>query len=138
MKTLIAKSSFCFALIATFFVLTAAAAAPTLPAKWKLLGKRTVNYKLDKDQIAVTFKEGRFNAIQFKVKRAGLNMHKCVIHFGNGDTQNVILKKHFKPNSASRVIDLQGKKRVIKKVVFWYDSKNNRPIKSMVQLWGKH
>jgi len=138
MKTLITKSLSVFVLFATFFVFTAAAPAPTPPAKWELLGKRTVNYKLDKDQIAVTFREGRFNAVQFSVKRNSLNMHHCTIHFANGDIQKVALRKKFTPNSASRVINLQGKNRVISKVVFWYDSQNKRPIKSLVQLWGKH
>jgi len=138
MKTLITKSFLAFTLLAAFLVFTAATPTPTPPAKWELLGKRTVNYKLDKDQIAVTFREGRFNALQFRVKRNGLNMHHCTIHFANGDIQKVALKKNFLPNSASRVINLQGRNRIISKVVFWYDSKNKRPVKSLVQLWGRH
>ena len=137
MKTLIAKSALYCSLVLAFLMFTAATPADSSLYRWELLGLRKVNYQLDRDQISVTLKEGVFNAVQFKIKRAGLNMHRCVIHFANGDTQNVALKKQFKPGSQSRVIDLKGRNRVIQKVVFWYDSKNNRPVKSVVQLWGK-
>lgn len=138
MKTLIAKSAYFLPLLAALFLLTAAAPSDAGLAKWKMLGSRTVNYKLDKDQITVTFKKGTFNAVKFKVKRGGLNMHRCTIYFANGDRQNVALKRNYSPNSSSRTIDLQGNNRVISKVVFWYDSKNNRPVKSVLQLWGRH
>lgn len=138
MKTLITKSAYALTLFAAFFLLTAATPSDAGLAQWKMLGSRTVNYKIDKDQIAVTLRKGTFNAVRFKVKRGGLNMHRCTIHFANGDTQNVALKRNYAPNSGSRIIDLQGKNRVISKVVFWYDSKNNRPVKSVLQLWGRH
>ena len=65
-------------------------------------------------------------------------MHRVVIHFGNGKTQKVSMRKNFPAGSASRVIDIEGKNRVIKKVVFYYDTKNIRPKRGTVELWGRH
>ena len=51
-------------------------------------------------------------------------MHKLVVHYGNGETENIELRNNFSAGSESRVIDLRGNKRVIQKIVFWYDTKN--------------
>lgn len=105
--------------------------------KWDLLGTRTVKWTMDHDEIVVTGFEGKFDALKVKVLHGALNMHKMVVHFGNGGTQEVELRNNFKAGSESRVIDLTGDDRVIRKVDFWYDTKT-RSKKSVLQLWGKH
>ena len=108
------------------------------PRNWEKLGERKVNYKLDRDEIFVTAKDGRFNAIQLRFKVAPINLHRCVIHFRNGTTQSVALKNKFLPGQTTRVIDIKGKRRIIKKVVFYYDTRGLRPGKGRVELWGRH
>lgn len=108
------------------------------PPKWEKLGQRKVNYGIDKDEILVTAREGTFKAVKLIVRGAPLNMHKMVIHFGDGSTQNVQIKNNIPKGQATRTIDLKGQKRVIKKVVFWYDTKNRAPKRATVELWGKH
>ena len=51
-------------------------------------------------------------------------MHKLVVHYGNGETENIESRNNFSAGSESRVIDLPGNKRDIQKIVFWYDTKN--------------
>ena len=80
------------------------------PKNWKKLGERKVNYKLDRDEIFVTAKDGRFNAIQLRFKVAPINLHRCIIHFGNGSTQSIALKNKFLPGQTTRVIDIKGKR----------------------------
>lgn len=109
------------------------------PPKWEKLGQRKVNYKLDRDEIMVTARDGRFSAVKLKVRKGGVNMHKMTIHFGDGTVQNVNLKNKIPAGGATRVVDLKGKKkRVIRKVVFWYDTKNLANRKAVVELWGRH
>lgn len=105
---------------------------------WEFLGSRTVNFGLDKDEIMVTGAEGVFKSIQIRVKRSGINMHRLVVHFGDGSEQVVELKNEFRAGSASRVIDLEGNNRIIRKVTMWYDTKNYRKNRAIIELWGKH
>lgn len=105
---------------------------------WEMLGMRKVNYSLDRDEIIITRAEGVFTALQIKVKKAPINMKKLVVTFGNGDVEEFELRNNFAAGSESRVIDLPGNKRVIKKVVFWYDTKNIANRKGIVELWGRH
>lgn len=108
------------------------------PPKWDFLGRRTVNFGPDHDEIIVTALEGAFTAIMFKVKGAPINMHKVLITFGNGETQEIPVVHTFGPKSMSRIVDLPGNKRVITKVAFWYDTKNFAGKKALVELWGRH
>jgi Protein of unknown function (DUF2541) len=125
------------------FLLLALAAMFTLNfttdrAGWERLGTRKVNYGLDRDEIFVTAKDGIFTALKIKVKRGGVNMHKLVVHYGNGQTDEIELRNNFTPGSESRVLDLVGNKRIIQKVVFWYDTKNIARRRAVVELWGRH
>jgi hypothetical protein len=109
------------------------------PPLWEKLGQRKVNYKIDRDEIMVTARDGRFSAIKLKVKKGAVNMHKMTIHFGDGTIQQVNLKNRIPAGGETRVIDLKGnKKRVIRKVVFWYDTRNLANKKAVVELWGRH
>lgn len=128
--------------IKLFFAAIAALAAMsfvTLDQRpWELLGARQVNYALDHDEIAVTRAEGVFTAVQLRIKRSPINMHKMVIHYGNGETDEIDLRESYRAGSTSRVIDLPGNRRVIRKVVLWYDTKNLAVGKGVVELWGRH
>ncbi len=108
------------------------------PPKWEKLGQRKVDYKLDKDEIYVTAKEGRFTAIKLGVRKAAVNFHKVTVHYRNGSTQNIKIKNRIAPGNATRTINLDGNRRIVKKVVFWYDTKNSGYQKAVVELWGKH
>ena len=106
--------------------------------RWELLGTRKVNFKLDRDVIPMTWREGAFDAVRIVVKNGALNMHKCIIHFENGGSQEVLLRHSFAGRSASRVIDLPGNNRLIEKIEFWYDSKNIPGARATVQVYGRH
>lgn len=110
----------------------------SVPPKWELLGARKVDYKLDKDVIAVGAHEGVFTKIKVEVKGGSLNMHKMIVHYGNDTKQEVELKHNFVKGSSSRVIDLPGNKRIIKSITFFYDSKNLSNSKAKVLVFGRH
>ncbi|MAT53697.1 MAG: hypothetical protein CMN32_04400 [Saprospirales bacterium] len=108
------------------------------PPRWEKLGQRKVDYKVDRDEILVTAREGRFTALKLTVKKGGINMHKMVIHFADGSKKNVDLRAKIPAGGSTRVIDLPGNRRIIRKVVFVYDTKNFSSRKAVVELWGRH
>ena len=108
-----------------------------LPGRWELLGMRKVNYALDRDEIFVTARDGVFSALKIKVNRSPINLHKIVVHFGNGDVQEIETRHNLPAGGETRVIDLEGNKRVIQKVVFWYEANSlGKGKRSEVHLWG--
>ncbi|MFZ4475195.1 MAG: hypothetical protein ACOYPR_08385 [Saprospiraceae bacterium] len=122
----------------TLFTLSFTTENNALKGPWEILGMRKINYSLDRDEIIVTRAEGVFTALKVKVKKAPINMQKLVVTFGNGEVEELELRNNFAAGSESRVIDLPGNKRVIKKIVFWYDTKNIANRKGIVEVWGRH
>ncbi|MBC7774906.1 MAG: hypothetical protein H7246_05650, partial [Phycisphaerae bacterium] len=112
------------ALTALFLMSASSKGCKPTPGSWEIIGSRNVNYELDKDEIVATRLEGIFTAIQVRVKKSPINMHKLELQYGNGEIQEIDLKNNFAANSESKVIDLPGNKRVIRRAVFWYDTKN--------------
>lgn len=108
------------------------------PIRWEKLGTRKVNYTLDRDEIMVTAYEGRFTALKFRVEKGGINLHRVAIHYGNGEVQEIETRNDIPAGGESRLINLPGNRRVIRKVVFWYDTKNYAGQKATVELWGRH
>lgn len=108
------------------------------PGEWENLGSRKVNFGIDRDEITVTRREGTFSKIRLKVTRGSVNMHECIVVFGDGSRQRVALKNTFYPGSGSRVIDVKGGRRVIRKVILIYDTKNYANKKAKVTLLGMH
>ena len=108
------------------------------PPRWEKLGQRKVNFRVDRDEIIVGRFEGFFDALQVKVKKGPINMHRMVVHFRNGQTTEIELKNNFSAGSESRVIDLPGNNRIITSVAFWYDTKGFSGSKAVVELWGRH
>ncbi len=133
----------CFAIAALSFAFTAPSPdkiEETPPPRWEKLGQRAVNYGLDRDEIAVTARDGRFTAIKLMIKKSPINLHRVVIHFGNGTKQEVNVRNKIPAGGETRVIDIQGGRRVISKVVFRYDTKGLLRMRSkgVVELWGRH
>ena len=65
-----------------------------------------------------------------------MQFHKVVIHFGNGEQQNVHLRNVISDGGESRVIDVIGDNRVISSVEFWYDAQSLGR-NGLVRLFGK-
>ena len=131
-------------LLALVFIFSQSFTSADLPVpvdqgpRWEKLGQRTVNRRLDRDEIVVTAREGAFTAIKFRVRNSGINMHRLVVHYRNGEKHEVALRNNIPAGGESRVIDLPGRKRIIKKVVFWYDTKGIINDKAVISLWGRH
>ena len=107
-------------------------------AQWMLLGSRTVTDGADHDTVTVTRAKGNFTAVKFEVLLKAVDFHRVVIHFANGEDQNVELRNTIKAGGQTRVIDIQGRDRVIRAIDFWYDAKTlGRGGKAVVRVIGR-
>lgn len=105
---------------------------------WEYLGSRKVNFGIDRDEIPVTFFEGSFSKLRLKITNGSLNMHKMIVVYGNGVRDEIEMRHHFSKRAPTRIIDLNGNRRVIKKVIFWYDTKNVSNRRATIQLYGRY
>ena len=122
--------------VALVAALAVAVPAASQGKAWTLLGTRTVNDRLDHDAIAVTGDRGTFRQIKIKVERHAVDFKKVVVHFGNGNDQEVEMRGTIRAGGETRAIDLDGTNRVIRSVELWYDA-NTRGRRAVVRLYGK-
>lgn len=103
---------------------------------WEKIGERKVNLKGEKDVIS-GFGKGRFNRIRIIIRDSAIELYDMIITFGNGEKFSPETRLVFAKDTESRIIDLQGKKRFIKKIEFFYKSRNIFTGKATVEVWGK-
>lgn len=108
------------------------------PGEWEKLGSRVVNMQAEHDVISVTATEGLFTKVRLKIMKAPIHLLNINIVFGNGENKNVVFNKKFAAGSFTRVIDLTGNKRFIKKVKLNYKSVPVGKGRAIVSLFGKH
>jgi len=120
-------------LLVSFILLTSF----TPPPKWEHLGTRKITHVVDHDVIMVTAAEGVFTKLKFKVFKSPVHMMDMKVFFRNGQVQDIQLRQLIPAGGESRVIDLAGNKRFIKKVTFFYKTKGMGP-QATIKLFGRH
>lgn len=106
--------------------------------KWEKLGSRKVNMGADHDEILVTVYKGYFTKIKFKVLDAPILLRNVKVIFGNGDSRSVKVNKKFTAGMESRVFDLPGNKRIIRKIVMNYTSVARHKGRATFVAWASH
>src|SRR5215813_6064083 len=96
--------------------------ATAASAQWREISSKEVDYAVDHDTLNVTAMQGDFRKVRIGVSRAPVRFYRVVITYGNGNKQRVNVRALIRPGGQTRVIDLQGNERVIRKVDFWYES----------------
>lgn len=105
---------------------------------WEKIGERTVNFLTEKDVIPCTLK-GKFRALKFKVAEAPVEFLSVNVEFLSGEKQRIAIKQRIRAGGETRVIDLRGSRRVIKKIEFVYRSEkgwNYKNKRAVVKVYG--
>lgn len=103
---------------------------------WHKIGEKIVDFQTENDEIAVLGAD-RFSSVKLKIEKAPINLVSFDIYFENGEKQSVSILKELKPPGETRVIDINGGEREIKKVSFVYKTvANAKDKKAHVELWG--
>ncbi len=122
----------------TFAVMVAFLLSSFTGGPWTLLGTCKVNGHADYDEIVVTGSRGDFKAIKLFVENEGIDFDRVAVHYGNGGVDKIDIKNFIPAGGETRVIDLAGGDRVIRKVVFYYKSNAMTSKKGKVLLYGRH
>lgn len=121
--------------------ITTATAATFPPAdKWEFLGTKNIGHHLDKDVVYVRSSKELYTEIEVRTDRPNVNLHKCVIHFLDGDKQKVKLDKD-RWGGETHIIELYGGARRIDKIEIWGSRDYGKVFrifdKGTVEFWGR-
>lgn len=103
---------------------------------WVHLGQSHVDSRADHDRVPVTAR-GRFSAIQLGIKGGDIEFQRVVVHFANGQDQEIEVRDRIQAGGKTRVIDLEGDRRDITSVEFWYGKPSWRSNRATLNLWGR-
>jgi hypothetical protein len=104
---------------------------------WQKLGSRTVSGKtLDTDTITVGAYKGKFSKLTMVVEDSDLELQEFTITFGSGADYKPVVRHNFKEGSRTRVIDLPGDDRIIKKITMKYKNTAGGG-SARVEIWAK-
>ena len=103
---------------------------------WHKIGERTVDFSKDRDEILVMGAD-KFASIKFKVTDAAIDLIDLEVYYETGDKQDVKVNMPIKLAGESRIIDLNGGERSLKKIVFVYKTlANSKDKMAHVEIWG--
>lgn len=104
---------------------------------WELIGKTDVGFLKDKDSIKVGRRDGDFSAIQIRVRNNDVNFVDLKVVYANGNSDDINLRSVIKAGGKSRVIDLKGGDRFIRRIDMVYRAKPSFKGQATVEVWGK-
>lgn len=111
--------------------------APAEKGTWQHIGTATVGFKADRDVVVVTGAD-TFRKLKFKVRDAKIEILDIDVIFENGEHQDIQVRSVIERGGESRIIDLKGNTRRIKRVAFVYKTIPNFSFeKAEVTLWGE-
>jgi hypothetical protein len=104
---------------------------------WDLLGRRQVNFQADHDVIVVTGARGDFSRLLMVVRDNPVEIFDIKITFGNNETWSPATRLIFGEGTMSRIVDLPGARRVIRRIDFFYKSLRTGSERAEVEVWGR-
>ncbi|MGA2477879.1 MAG: hypothetical protein ABSG63_03895 [Spirochaetia bacterium] len=118
MKKMLVLAALAFSLAACVTVMQ--------PQGSEVLGERTVDFRVDHDQISVGNYEGFFRFLNFQVEKNDVEIFNIVVVYGNGEREKIDTRLVFREGSRSQVVDLDGGRRRIKSIEFTYRTVGER------------
>jgi hypothetical protein len=119
-----------------FIMFLGYAVANSAERGWVYLGSSHVDGRADHDKIKVGNGEGSFRAIRLKVQGVPVKFDHVIVHYENGQDQQVAANFVVHGGSSSPPIDLAGNYRNIKSVELWYERGNWGNQNPKVSLYG--
>jgi hypothetical protein len=102
--------------------------------RWERLGSSRVDGRVDHDNISVGIQDGRFRAIQLRVRHGDVEFIRVVVHYADGEPEQVSVAQRIPAGGSTRPIDLRGNKRYLRSVELWYAKANWRTRPEVVLL----
>lgn len=124
-------------LLATLLVVVGSSQVINGQRPWIHLGDKHVDGKSDHDKISIGSSGGRFHQLQIRVEDADVDFQRVVVHFGNGEDEELQFRERINAGGQTRPMDLRGYNRFIKSVEFWYQKADWGSRRPTVRLFGR-
>ena len=111
------RGSWC---LACFLTIVPTGSVTAKGQTWNFLGDTRIDGTRDHDRIQITRQRGFFSAIQLRISGDAIFFDRLIVHFGNGTTENLIVRDRISPGGRNFIIDIPGERRALESVELWY------------------
>lgn len=106
-------------------------------AGWHKIAETSADLKMDKDEVAVLGKD-HFKSLKLKVTDAPVEFTDLTVYYENDTKQDIPVRTLIKEGGETRMMDLEGRDRAIKKIVLMYKTAPNAERdKAHIEIWGQ-
>lgn len=103
--------------------------------RWTMLGTAHVDGGVDHDNIRVGGSQP-YRAVQLRVRGSAINFQRVIVHFENGQDQELQFRNTIRAGGSTRPLDLVGNRRNLRSVEFFYARGGWGRIRPSVALYG--
>lgn len=104
--------------------------------RWDRLGTTSVRLINERDSIHVS-NNTPYKKLKFSVHDRAVEFDRVFVEFGNGERVEVPVRQLIRAGGETREIDLPGRARYIKKIVFYYKTAPGSLERAKVVVWGR-
>jgi hypothetical protein len=108
-----------------------------VPTGYQLLGRREVNFGIDRDSIDVDRAAGPLRQLLITAKMNPVEIFSIRVVFESGATFDSDVRERLFVGRDRLVLDLPGEVRKVREVTFRYRKLNNAVRRAVIELWGK-
>jgi hypothetical protein len=104
---------------------------------WVKLGKLNASKDAEHDRLTINGHNDDFRALKFHVSNAPLNLHRVIVTYDSGAPEQLQVKQQIPKGGDTREIDLNGGKRSLRTIEFWYDTRGGQDGKAEVTVFAR-
>jgi len=108
-----------------------------IPAGAEFLGKREVNFGIDRDTIPVSRAAGPLRQLIVVARMNPVEVYNIRVIFESGASEDFSLREKLFGERDRLIVDLPGNARRVREVIFRYRKLNNAARRAVVELWGR-
>jgi hypothetical protein len=108
-----------------------------IKAEWKFIGDKNVRFGVDRDVVHCGVVSDNFRQIKLKVTDGPIKIYDMKVYFDNDEVQDISIRGQIRQGGESRIIDLNGGLRSLKKIEFTYETKGFARGRARVAVWGR-
>lgn len=108
-----------------------------IPAGAEFLGKREVNFGIDRDTIPVSRAAGPLRQLIVVARMNPVEVYNIRVIFESGASEDFSLREKLFEERDRLIVDLPGHARRVREVIFRYRKLNNAARRAVVELWGR-
>jgi hypothetical protein len=107
-----------------------------IPRGAVFLGQREVNFGIDRDTILVPRAVGPLHQLIVVARTNPVEVYNIRVLFGNGASEDYNVREKLFSTRDRLIVDLPGRARLVREVIFRYRTLNSAARRAVVELWG--